>query len=369
MFYPGPSRRLGIAGILLAAVLGGPGVLAVAARERPSAVAVFPVENLSVGAIPGAEVRDGLVNGLTAAGVRVLDHDRVEAFMASHRVRYGAGIDTATAQQLRQEAGADGVLFISVEFSSEAEPAKVALFARLVSIADAPVVVWADDVGLSGDDAPGLFELGLVNGHPAVLRQAVERLAGSLTTYLQTGTVRAKVGHEKAFRPKSYHRSVTFEAGRAHPVAVVPFANLSARRNAGEIMALHFTRHLVRFPEFRVVDTGVTRQQLLNARVIMDGGLSISDAEMVAALIEAEFVLAGRVLRYEDFEGPAGRAGVEFSTVLIERATRRVVWSSNSYNEGRDSAGLFERGASKTAHAMAAQMAALTTELIAGRRP
>jgi TolB-like protein len=140
-------------------------------------------------------------------------------------------------------------------------------------------------------------------------------------------------------------------------VAVVPFFNLSERRNAGEILALHFIRHLSAFRQFRVVDAGVARQPLLDARIIMDGGLSISDAETVAALIEADFVLAGRVLRYEDYDGPAGRIGVDFSTVLIERKSRKVVWSSDSYNDG----------STKTAHAMATQMVRLTTELIAGR--
>ena len=132
-------------------------------------------------------------------------------------------------------------------------------------------------------------------------------------------------------------------------------------------MALLCIRHLSGFPQFHVLDTGVARRQLLDARVIMDGGLSIPDAEMVASLIEADFVLAGRVLRYEDYDGPAGRTGVEFSTVLIERESRRVVWSSDSYNDGSDGIGLFDRGRSRTAHAMATQMVRLATELIAGR--
>jgi len=115
------------------------------------------------------------------------------------------------------------------------------------------------------------------------------------------------------------------------------------------------------------VETGVARQQLLDARIIMDGGPSFSDAETLAALTGAEFVLAGRVLRYEDYDGPAGRTRVEFSTVLIDRKSRRVVWSSDSNNDGNDGVLLFERGAAKTAHAMATQMVRLATEAMAGR--
>ena len=53
--------------------------------------------------------------------------------------------------------------------------------------------------------------------------------------------------------------------------------------------------------------------------------------------------------------------------MLIDKRSRQVVWSSESYNDGRDGIGLFERGVSKTAHAMATQMVRITTDMIAGR--
>jgi hypothetical protein len=42
------------------------------------------------------------------------------------------------------------------------------------------------------------------------------------------------------------------------------------------------------------------------------------------------------------------------------------VWSSDSYNDGKDGVRFFERGTSRTAHAMATQMVRLTAEMIAG---
>jgi TolB-like protein len=362
------SRRLGpVVGVALLAFLIGTETGPASARSPMASVAVFPVENLSSTSIPATEVRRFLIDRFTAEGVSVLGDEALEAFMARHRVRYGGGIDAPTAEWLRQETGVDGVVIASVELSSETAPAKVALFTRIVSIAAAPVVVWTEDVGMAGDDAPGLFERGLINDYQVLLTRAFDRLGSSLTSYLRTGQTRTDLKPASKFRPKAYHRSLVLDPGRPYSVAVVPFFNLSNRRNAGEILALHFIRHLSSFPQFRVVDTGVARRQLLDARVVMDGGLSISDADTVAALIEADFVLAGRVLRYEDYDGPAGMARVEFSTALIEKKSRRVVWSSDSYNEGRDGVGLFEHGISRTAHMMATQMVRLTTELIVGR--
>jgi len=352
---------------LALALLLGPEGRTVSASERPTSVAVFPVENVSSSSIPAIEVRQFLIDRFIAEGVTVLGDKELEAFMARHRVRYSAGIDATTAEWLRQETGVDSVAIVSVELSSETAPPKIALFARLVSIATTPVVTWAEDIGAAGDDAPGLFELGMVNDHQKVLTQALSRLGKSLASYLRTQQVSTDLKGASKFRPKAYYRSLVLEPERPYSIAVVPFFNLSERRNAGEILALHFIRHLSSFRQFRVVDTGVARQPLLDARIIMDGGLSISDAETVAALIETDFVLGGRVLRYEDYDGPDGKTGVEFSTVLIERKSRKVVWSSDSYNEGRDGLGLFGHGATKTAHAMATQMVRLATELIAGR--
>jgi TolB-like protein len=351
---------------MLALLLGAGGKM-VSASERIMAVAVFPVENLSGGSVPSSEVRQFLIDRLAAAGIRVLEDAALDAFMTRHRVRYAAGIDAPTAESLRQEAGVDGVLIASIELSSEAVPPKIALHVRLISIKSAPAVVWADDAGMSGDDAPGFFGAGLVNDYQTLLMRALNDLGDSMLAYLKDGEVRAGLKAESKFRPKSSYHSSAIQPGRAYSVAVVPFVNRSERRNAGDILALLFVRHLSSLPQIHVIETGVARRQLLDARVIMDGGISINDAETVAALIDADFVLGGRVLRYEDYEGPAGRTTVEFSTVLIERSSRRVVWSSDSYNEGTDGARFFGRGTSRTAHAMATQMVRLTTEMFAGR--
>jgi TolB-like protein len=332
-----------------------------------STIAVFPVENLSGASVPADEVRTFLIRTVASAGLRVLDDTALDAFMSRHRVRYAAGIDEATGRSLSEEDGVDGVLVASFEFSNVTVPPKVALFVRLVTTGGPPVVVWSDDAGMAGDDAPGLFGLKLVNDYRNLQKKALDRIAGSHVAYLKTGQKAAGPAGARKFRPKTFYRKLDLEAGKTYTVAVVPFFNLSERRTAGNIMELLFMRHLSSVPQFRVVDAGVVRTQSLDARIIMDGGLSIADAEQVAAPVDADFVLSGRVIRYADYEGPSGLARVEFSTVLMEKKSGKVVWSSQSYNDGRDGVGLFERGMSKTAHAMATQMVRLTTDMIAGR--
>jgi TolB-like protein len=337
----------------------------VCGQPQLSTVAVFPVENLSGGLAPVDEIRQYLMETIAAHGVTVLGPARLDAFMTQHRVRYAAGIDAPTAEALRAETGVDAIVLASIELSSEAPPPKLALIVRLVSIVSEPTVVWAEDAGLAGDDAPGLFELGLVNDYQQLLAKALNRVSESLLARIVTGETLVKMKAASKFRPKNAFREITLDRDRTYSVAVVPFVNLSDRRNAGDVLTLLFMRHLSAFPQLRVVDSGVVRRQLLEARIIMDGGPSLRDAETIAALIDADFVLGGRVTRYQDYEGAGGKTRVEFSTVMIERKSRRVVWSSDSSNEGTDGIRLFERGASKTAHAMATQMVRLTAAQIA----
>ncbi len=360
-------RLAAVAVVALLAPIVGARASAASAPGTMTTVAVFPVENLSLAGVPSEEVRRFFVDRLGSAGVTVLAADALDAFMTRHRVRYAAGIDAPTAELLRKETGAEGVVIASIEYSSASDPPKIALLARLVSITEAPAVVWADDAGLSGDDAPGLFELGLVKDYQTLLARALERVSGSLVTYLETGQAVASPKAASKFRPKTAHRALAPGPGTSHSIAVVPFFNLSERRNAGQILALLFVRHLSSQPRFRVVEPGATRRQFLDARIIMDGGISISDAMTVAEATGADFVLGGRVLRYEDYEGPAGRTRVEFSTVLIEKKSGKVVWSSASDNEGSDGVRVFERGTSRIAHAMATRMVRLTVDGIVGR--
>ena len=246
--------------------------------------------------------------------------------MTRHRVRYAAGIDAATAEALRQETGVDGVVIASVELSSDAVPPKVALIVRLVSIQAAPTVVWADDAGMSGDDAPGLLRA----RRRQRLRDAADEGLESpgairLVRFLKTGAAQSDGEGASKFRPKTFYRSLRVEPGQAvlgcSRAVLQPERAAERRRDPG--VAVH-AGTCPASPQFRVVDTGVTRQQLLNARIIMDGGLSISDAETVASA-DRRGLRAGRAgaplpgLR----RARRARRSVEFSTVLIEKNSRQ----------------------------------------------
>jgi TolB-like protein len=334
---------------------------------RPFNIAIYPVENLSATRAPLEEIRQAFVERLTKQGVQVLDDESLERFMARHRIRHVGGIDRKIAKAFKEEIGIDGVLITSLELYHDVNPPKFSIISRLVSTGDFPFILWIDGAGLSGDDSPGILGLGLIENPKTLIEKAMKFITGSLAGYLSTRTDEANDrGLKKKFRPKIAYKSPSLEPNRKYVIAVLPFFNRSERKYAGEILVLHFIRQLKRFNNFDIIEPGVLRQELLGLRVIMEDGVSLANADAIFAILSADLILSGRVIDYQDYQGIWGKPKVDFSTVLIERKSREVVWGSNSYNEGDDGVFFFDRGRVNTAHAMASQMVRWIGEKILG---
>ena len=267
------------------------------------------------------------------------------------------GLDEDTARSFKEEVGTEGVLIISLESYSETSPPKISLLSRLVSTGDPPAILWMEGVGLAGDDSQGILGVGLIEDPGALREKALKSVLGSLVRYLSAGTEGKEVGRaKKKFKPKIAYRSSAFDLNRKYRVAVAPFFNRSERKYAGEILVLHFIRQLKGFENFEVIEPGRVRQELLNSRIIMQDGISLADADALFAGLDADLLVSGRVMDYQDYQGAWGKPKVDFSSMVIERKSREVVWSSDSHNEGDDGVFFFDRGRVNTAHAMASQM-------------
>jgi len=332
-------------------------------------IAIFPVENLSGTPAPLKEIRQVFIEELQKQGIHVLKDESFEKFMARHRIRYTGGLDRDTARAFKNEIGTDGVLITTLESYSETNPPKICLLSRLVSTGDPPVILWMEGIGLAGDDSPGILGLGLIEDPKELREKALKSVTGSLVRYLSTGMDRKKTdGKKRKFRPKLAYQSSALDLEKKYRVAVIPFFNRSERKYAGEILVLHFIRQLKRFENFEVIEPGMVRQELLNLRMIMQDGVSLADADAIFATLNGDLLVSGRVMDYQDYQGVWGKPKVGFSTMVIERKSREVVWSSNSYNGGDDGVFFFDRGRVNTAHAMASQMVQLVAKMMASLR-
>lgn len=334
-------------------------------QEGKFSIAVLPIENLSGTRAPLKEIRESLIHMMGAKGFRILEEETLEKFMERNRIRYTGGIDKPLAQAFKNETGTGGVLITSLELYSDVNPPKIALTSRLVSTGEDPAILWVDGVGLAGDDSPGILGLGLIEDPKILSKKALDILTRSLGEYFGKKLGREHVQSVKGkFRPKTFYRSDVLDPDKKYSVAIVPFLNMSGRRNAGEILELQFIRNLKTFEQFDVVEPGLVRQQLLMLRMIIAEGISLANAEALFATLDADLILAANVFNYQDYQAVFGKPKVDFFVQLIERKSRSVVWSSVSYNQGDDGVFFFDRGRVNTSHAMASQMAQWIGEMM-----
>ena len=325
-------------------------------------VAVFPIENMSMSPAPLKELRESLIKKLEEAGLAVIDEKSLQDFMAEHRVRYVGGIDEETAKAFKKEIGVDAVLMTELELYNVTTPPRISLISRLVSTGQSPKILWMDGTGLSGDESPGFLELGLIES-PVILREnAVQALINSLAMTL-SGREQPIGSFSKRFKPKLSFRSPVLSPGEKYTVAVLPFYNRSQRRYAGDMMELMFMDYLAKFKNLDVKDIGLIRQKLLQYRIILEQGLSLANADIIFNTLNVDLIVAGYVFDYEDYQGSLGVPRVDFSALILDRKSKEVVWSSNSYNEGNDGVFFFDSGKINTAFSLASEMTRAVTEM------
>jgi TolB-like protein len=329
-------------------------------KDAPLVIAVLPVYNLSGTPAPLQAIRQSFIDTLKKQDVKLLAELELEQFIFRHRLRYIGGINRNIAKTFQQETKAGAVLITSVELYNNISPPKIALACRLVSTGTTPEILWGESVGLAGHDAPGLFELSLIEDPQLLLEKAIMHLSASLRDYL---IFRQKTSFSpkkrKKFRPKVSYLSPILDPSLKYTVAILPFNNKSERKYAGEIMSLHFIRQLQKIENFRVIEPGMVRQTLLRSRIIMYDGMSLSDADAIFARLHVDLILGGRILDYQDYQGPTGKPSVNFSASLIERQSREVVWSCKSYHKGDEGVWFFDLGKINTAHSLSTEMVQL----------
>lgn len=320
-------------------------------------IAILPFENLSATFAPIREIREILITKLKDEGFNVLDEVALQKIMERHRIRYVGGIDQSAAQTFSKEAGVEGILITSLEMYIDSVPPKVAMTSRLVSTGDQTTILWMDGVGMAGDDSPGILGLGLIEDTRVLVDNALQSLSDSLSNYVWNDKTPERFGRrEKRFNPKVSYRSPEIEEKEKYTIAVIPFINMTNRKYVGEIVPLHFAREMAKLNQFNILELGVVRQRLLNARVILEGGIALTDVDVVANSLEADFVMTGKVFDYQDHEGYGGKPKIDFYVQILERKKRRIVWNSHSYNEGDDGVFFFDWGRINTAHVMMSRM-------------
>lgn len=354
---------------------------------RGSLYAVLPVDNISGVKAPLKAIQQALIKSLSEKGFRILAQDVLEDFMAKNRMRYTGGLSSEIGRKLQAEHGVDGVFITSLETWQDGGPPRISLITRVDLSGAWPEILWIDSVGLTGNDAPGLLGLGRINRAEQLLAKAMESLLGSFQLYLEGGYPTHRFASDRremkpvnsAHRiadfsgarkegkslPAFTYRATDFDPAGFYTVAVAPFLNVDVRKNAGDVVALHFIKQLSRYENLRVVEPGLVRQLLLDYRIIMEEGPSLASSDILTSKKQLGFgvnlVLFGKVFDYQ--EGP-GMSKVDFSVQVFDGDKREIIWTSRSYGAGNDGVYFFDLGSTPSAHGLTSGMTKVVVEML-----
>ncbi|MGE5047447.1 MAG: hypothetical protein ACM3PC_02680 [Deltaproteobacteria bacterium] len=332
--------------------------------------AVFPLVNAAGVVAPMRDIGAALRSQLEKQGIPFVEGAPVDDFLARHRIRYTGGLDAATAVLASRELGVDQVLITTVVAVAREPMPRLSVEARLVTAADDPRIVWAGGFSRLGDESPGAFELGVIRDFDELAARGFAGVARSLA---------ALARHEQAppvvcppagrFRPRSSYRSAALDFSAPRTIAVLPFQNLTRRRNAGDVVSLAFVRQLQSLSSVRVTEPGVLRDDLLRFRVVLQGGISLDVARMTMELVHADLALTGVVRSFDDALNADGVPRLEYTVMLLDRRGDEVVWRSTSYSQGDDGVFFFDAGKVSTVGDLACRMAQSTVRAMVEQRP
>ena len=328
-----------------------------------SRIAIFPPLDRTGRPAPVEQIQADLESSLTARGFALLPRAELEEFFRRHRIRQMGGISDETARAIGAETKVEGVLLTSVDDWETVDPPRFALTSRWVAAAPGASPAWMETSAQHGQERPGAFGLGFVTSVEILIHRASEEIAESLAAFARTSRTEDRGRVPRRFRPGNLAIDPVWAAaaasGRPLRVAVLPFVVDAAWRDAGEVLGSQFVRWLLATGDMDVLEPGVVREALLQARVIQEDGPSLPQVDALSALLDLDLIVSGRVTDYEAMGSAPGTPFLGFSARAIDVRTRQAVWSSFSFGRGDDRVGLF--GTARVRSSIT-----LTSELVRG---
>lgn len=330
-------------GLTVSLVGSGPG----SAAQGAATLALLPLENVS-GHIDGQRlITPVLGQALAARGYQVVEPDRLDDFLARHRIRDTGRLSRSHLTMLRDELGAQLAMVGAVAiFNDSADNPQWGLVARVLAT-DSGEILWASSAGLTGDDFTVALGLGTITSAERLARETVTSLLRDLAPGGQTVAMPgARRWLPRWLGPRATYRSATLDTRPPRRVAVLPFENTSERSGAARIVSDVFTAGLVRDGRFAIVEPGTVSEALLAIGVFPYGFI---DFETLAALrrrLLVDAVILGTVYAYSEGikRGATTSPDIAFDARMLDAESGRILWAAESVRTGDDSKIAFHFG-------------------------
>lgn len=332
------ARRIGGLIAVALAVLGASRPAGAAAEPT---VALLPFENVS-GSMQGQRLIMPLIEkALEERGYRLIEPARLEPFLFSRRIRRTGMLSREHLEALRRDLGADLAMVGSVALFNDApDNPQWGLSSRLLATADG-AIVWAESVGLTGDDFTIALGLGTITSGERLGREVVKALLRTLPEDPLRVPAREPAGKPLlpflAYQPG--YRSPTLDTAPPTRVAVLPFENLSERKGAGRIVTDVFVTALANQGRFQVIEPGTVAEALVALQAAPYGAITFDILAGLRASINADAVVLGTVFDYNEGIKRAATTSPEVAldARMLDTQSGRILWFAAHARSGDDS--------------------------------
>ena len=143
--------------------------------------------------------------------------------------------------------------------------------------------------------------------------------------------------------------------GKLKKIAVLPFDNISERKDAGKLVADAYITELFISGRFRVEEPGNIMQFYRQERLRYLGEIDLHELEILGRRLRLDGVIVGTVVAFDD--GRRGPPLVEISARLLEPSSGSIVWAMEKKRQGDDYRIIFDFGEVMTATTLARRVA------------
>jgi TolB-like protein len=293
---------------------------------------------------------------LASDSISLVPDSVLRKVLRSHRIRNTIDIPAADLQVLHDETGADLLLLSSLNhFANFTGAAEVSVAMRLLDLPTGEIR-WAE--ALSRHSNNRIFRLPGTNGNKrlSLATKLIRKLSHRFTT--KAYVPRRCIDESKLKRASSQSRS------SASRIAVMPLANSTQSRFAGELISSQVISELVK-DGFYVVDPGLVRGSMFASSLLSRGEVAMPVLNHLQSAVRAEWVLTGTVRKFREWEtsDERGDCEVALDLRLISASTGTIVWSNSISRKGSEFERFFGIGA---LHGAACLSDKLVRHLVAG---
>lgn len=293
-------------------------------------IALLPFENLTDARDAIEQINPAITYHLESKGFEVIYNDDLQDFLCEERVRSNGHVSSDLAAALKDEFDVKAILTGSVlSFSTDENP-EFGILVRLIE-ASSGIILWADYASATGDDFTTILGLGKIESIYSLIPKVMDNLFAS------------------------FHERVLYkEASTSHKVAVLPFKNNSAFKNAGKIAMYMFLVEILKSGKFEPVEYGNTRNQIIDLRIWDRGEMDYDSISALSGPLGAGEVLLGVVDSYSSGLDVGSSPRVAITARLIDSGKGRIVWYYTHQLSGEEEVIALDwgriRSADKVAH-------------------